>query len=113
MSALILSDHHFSIIANVVADKATDIQAVADKLKAINIDSVNYRYDEKTRKTKVRLVDVSGHNFNSADLYSLIDCWKYQSCEGNLLDYRIMSAYLNERCKVAHIVKGDSIEWAI
>lgn len=113
MSAFILSDRHFSVIADVVAQKATDIQAIADKLKAINIDSVNYRYGEKTRKTKVKLVDVSDHNFNSADLYSLINCWGYQSCEGNLLDYRIMWAFLEERCKAAQIVKGDTVEWAI
>ena len=113
MSSFVLTDRHLSVIANVVAQKATDIQAIADKLKAINIDSVNYRYDEKTRKTKVKLVDVSGHNFNSADLYSLINCWGYQSCNGESLDYRIMLAFLDERCKAAHIVKGETVEWAI
>ena len=113
MSAFILSDRHFSVIANVVAQKAMDIQAIADRLKAINIDSVNYRYSEKTRKTKVKLVDVSDHKFNNADLMNLVRCWTYQSCEGDSLDYRIMSAFVDERCKLAYIVAGDSNVWSI
>ena len=113
MSAFICSDLHFSVIANTLAQKATDIQSLADKLKAVNIDSVNFRYTEKTRKTKVKLVDVSGHNFNSADLMNLIRCYEYQSCEGDSLEYRIMSAFIEDRCKWANITAGESTVWAI
>lgn len=94
MSAFILTDKHFSAIANaVIPDNA---QAFANKLKAVNIASVNYRYGEKTRKTRVKL-DVSAKGYNPAVICKLIDCWDYQSCEdGGSIDYFMMKAYLYE-----------------
>lgn len=113
MSAFICSDRHFSVIAAAIAEKAMDIQTLADKLKAINIDSVNYRYDEKTRKTKVKFDPATDVTFSNTDVMNLIRCWAYQSCEGNSIDFRIMSAYIDERCKQQSIVEGDSNIWAI
>jgi hypothetical protein len=95
MSAFILSDLHFSVLAYYVGN-ITDIdpQVIADKLKSINIESVNYRYKEKTRKTKCKLQH-SGDNYSTADIIRLIQCWSYQSCENQYsLDYRMMSVYL-------------------
>lgn len=93
MSAFILSDKHFSAIAYYIGN-ITDIdpQIIADKLKAINIDSVNFRYNEKTRKTKCKLCSV---DYTKFDIIRLIQCWSYQSCENGLnLDFLMMDNYL-------------------
>lgn len=95
MSAFILPDEHFSVIAYYVGN-ITDIdpQIIADKLKSININSVNYRYNEKTRKTKCKLIH-TGDNYSGFDIIRLIDCWHYQSCEDeNNLDFRTMHQWL-------------------
>ena len=94
MSAFILTDKHLSAIAYAVMPH--NAQSFANKLKAINIDSVNYRYSEKTRKTRVKL-DVSAKGYNPSIICKLIDCWDYQSCEdGGSIDYFLMKAYLYE-----------------
>ena len=92
MSAFILTDKHFSAIAYaVMPDNA---QSFANKLKSINIDSVNYRYGEKTRKTRVKL-DVSVKDWNKSQVTRLIECWVYQSGEDQgSIDYLTMEAYL-------------------
>jgi hypothetical protein len=95
MSAFILSDKHFSVIAYYIGN-LTDIdpQIIADKLKAINIESVNYRYKEKTPKRKCKLMH-TGDNYSTADIIRLIRCWSYQSCENGLsLDYQTMDVFL-------------------
>ena len=94
MSAFILTDKHFSAIA--LAVMPDNAQAFANKLKAINVESVNYRYGEKTRKTRVKL-DVSAKGYNPSIICKLIDCWDYQSCEdGGSIAYLTMKAYLHE-----------------
>jgi hypothetical protein len=116
MSAYILSDNHFSVIAYYVGN-ITDInpQIIADKLKSINIDSVNYRYNEKTRKTKCKLSH-SEENYSTFDIIRLIKCWSYQSCENGLsLDFLTMDAYLlsffdNDEIELSNI-KSD--KWSI
>lgn len=95
MSAFVLSDKHFSVIAYYVGN-ITDInpQIIADKLKRINIESVNFRYNEKTRFSKVKLQH-TGDNYTNSDIIRLIKCWSYQSCENGLsLDFLMMDAYL-------------------
>lgn len=119
MSAFICSDLHFSTIAIYIhhLNDNIGIQELADKLKSINIDSVNYRYNEKTRKTKCKIIN----NFNNVrytkyDIIRLIQCWDYQSCEkGDNLDYLIISAFLysffqNEDIENA---KYESDKWSI
>ncbi len=97
MSAFILSDKHFQIIAQFVAVRTgVDAQVMADKLKCINIESVNFRYNKKTRFYKVkfdRTFDIS--IYSKFDVIQLIKCWRYQSCENNLsLDFLMMDIYL-------------------
>jgi hypothetical protein len=95
MSAFILSDKHFSVIAHYVGN-ITDInpQIIADKLKSINIESVNYRYNEKTRKTKCKLQS-NNVEYSVYDTIRLIECWQYQSCENrDNQDYRMMYQFL-------------------
>lgn len=94
MSAYILSDKHISTMAQLLMP-IEHVQAFADKLKHINITSVNYRYDDNTRKTKCKLVTLDECiNISMDDLYALYRCWNYQACEGNLLDYQIMQEFL-------------------
>jgi len=98
MSAYIMTDIELSTIAIYINHLNNNIDAyeLANKLKAINIASVNYRYNEKTRNSKCKLInnfDNIRHNQNS--IITLIRCWSYQSCENeNNLDYHIMQGFL-------------------
>ena len=97
MSAFICSDFHIATIAHCVGDfldfEPEVMQSFADKLKAINIASVNYRYNEKTRKIKCNTKEHMSLN-NSHDIAGLISCWIYQSCEDraniDFIAYKIM-----------------------
>jgi hypothetical protein len=95
MSAFILTDKHFSAIAYHVAGLHPRIvpQTLADRLKRINIQSVNFRYGEKTRATRCRLVETPG--LSHADIVQLVNCWDYQACENpGELDYLTMRGFL-------------------
>lgn len=98
MSAYILSDLHFSTIAIYIhhLNDNIDIQYLANKLKSINIESVNYRYQETTRKSKCKIInDFNNTRLTKYDIIRLIQCWDYQSCEkSDNLDYIMMSAFL-------------------
>ena len=98
MSAFILSDLHFSTIAIYIhhLNDNIDIQQLADKLKSINIDSVNYRYKENTRKSKCKIINnFDNVKYDKYDIIRLIQCWDYQACEKeDNIDYFIMSAFL-------------------
>ena len=99
MSAFICSDKHIATMAIllVTPDKVQDF---ANKLKQINIDSVNYRYNEKTPKRKCKLIALDEcFNVTMHDLYRLYQCWDYQACEGDFLDYQIMHGYLEHKFK--------------
>jgi hypothetical protein len=95
MSAFIISDPHFSVIAHYVADNTgINPQIIADKLKRINTESVNHRYTEKTRFSRVKLQDKITE-YSEIDIIKLIQCWRYQSCENALsLDFMMMDALL-------------------
>lgn len=96
MSAFILSDKHFSVIAYAIEGLNPNVnpQELANKLKRINIESVNFRYNEKTRVSKCKLQH-TGEKYSTADIIRLIQCWGYQSCENAMaLDYIMMEAFL-------------------
>lgn len=99
MSAFICSDLHISTIAIYIhhLNDNIGIQELADKLKSINIDSVNYRYNEKTRKTKCKIINnYDNVKYHLFDIVRLIQCWNYQACEkGDNLEYMIMSGFLD------------------
>lgn len=94
MSAFLCSDFHLSVIAHKAAPD--NAQELANRLKAVNIHSVNFRYDEKTRKTKCKLAPATeAAKYTEADFIRLVQCWSYQSCEDGLnLDFIILDAYL-------------------
>lgn len=116
MSAFILSDKHLSTIARLIMPE-NDVQAFANMLKSINIASVNYRYNEKTRKSKCKLVTLDDCiNVTMNDLCRLIQCWSYQSCEGDLLEYRITYEFIyNKMRKLGYSLEDtfDSKLWSI
>lgn len=119
MSSFILSDKHFQIIADYIKSEspAFDYQDFANRLKRINIDSYNHRYNEKIRFSKVKFNNQFSHkDYNQYDIIRLIQCWSYQSCENAAdIDYMIMDAYLlslfdNEYINSAH---NNSPIWSI
>jgi len=117
MSAFICSDLHLSTIAIYIhhLNDNIGIQELADKLKSINIDSVNYRYNEKTRKTKCKIIE-DNKEYTQSDIVRLIACWNYQSCEkGDSLEYAIMSAFLDSFFSALDrdIARGSSNLWSI
>ena len=84
MSAFICSDEHIATIAvrytELLDGRPLDAQEIANQLLAINIASVNYRYDEDTKIDPCSL-DVVQHDLSFADLVALCQCLDYQSCE--------------------------------
>lgn len=78
MSAWIATDKHIASVAVTFFPPET-AQEMANTMKRANIDSVNYRYSEKTRRTKCSLKDAE--QLSLVDLYSLAASLDYQSCE--------------------------------
>lgn len=97
MSAFILSDKHFQVITEYIFGQHDVINKseFANKLKKINIQSVNYRYNENTRFSRVKFENVNVREYSLFDIIRLIQCWDYQSCENSSnIDYLTMSAFL-------------------
>jgi hypothetical protein len=84
MSAFVCSDYHIATIAQYAGIlkqwEFVSIQALANRLKAINIQSVNYRYKENSRITKCKIDKYRPIN-SMVDIIQLIRCWDYQACE--------------------------------
>jgi hypothetical protein len=96
MSAYILTDHQLSTLAYFIAPHGK-VQMFADKLKRINIESVNYRYHEKTRITKCVVTLPDDLEFGVIDFRQIAANWNYQSCEDDSsVDYHIMHLYIQE-----------------
>lgn len=113
MSAFICSDSHIATIAAAVFPQDAEFaQDFADKLKTINIDSVNYRYRESTRKTKCKLS--GGMLLNPADIAGLIKCWMYQSCENPAnIDFVVYAGFLKTWIKDKGVENAHSDYWSI
>ena len=116
MSAFICSDLHIQTIA-VYAERMGDhlkAQAIADILKKENIKSVNYRYNEKTRFTKTKFTTDNLVYCNSADVFQLVSCLMYQSCEHPEYDgspAQIIAAMIKEHA--AQRMHHQSSVWSI
>lgn len=115
MSAFVCSDFHIATMAQYVVhstniDTELSIQDLANKLKAINIASVNYRYNEKTRKSKCNIKKTKV--ITSDDFAALFSCWSYQSCEGQLLDYVVMVGFLKPYAEKGNR-EFSNIQWDI
>lgn len=112
MSAFLCSDYHIATMAHYINTMHSNIdaQSVANKIKAINIDSINYRYNDKARKTKCNIK--AYREINKNDFAALFACWDYQSCEGDLLDYLILRAFLLDYAEKGNSLFSD-IQWSI
>lgn len=99
MSAYICSDRQFQTIAEYAAEyMGASAAIVADVLKRENIRSVNTRYNEKTRFSKVTFKasnSLASSGFNNTDIVALCDCVGYQSCENNDYQQTIAASLLN------------------
>ena len=119
MSAFILSDLHLSTIARYIKNYSQfniDHEELANKLKRINIASVNYRYNEKTKNSKCKFIINDTVKYTGSDIIRLIQCWSYQSCEDdNNLDYIIMYGFLLQHFTEGQILlsENDSTIWSI
>lgn len=84
MSAYLCSDRHIATIAvaYVALLPDQDPQAIANQLKAINIESVNYRYaHHEPEPNESCCLDEIAPNLTPPDLVALCNCLDYQSCE--------------------------------
>lgn len=113
MSAFLCSDYHIATMAKYIAalHGSIDAQMLASKLKAINIASLNHRYNDKQRMVKCKTdkcMEIGANDFTA-----LFDCWDYQACENqHSLDYQIMHGFLK-----FYADKGNrtfsNIQWSI
>lgn len=95
MSAFLCSDYHIATMAKYIASLhgSIDAQLLANKLKRININSVNCRYNAKSKTVKCQMDKIMAIGAN--EFAVLFDCWDYQSCEKQLdIDYQIMRGFL-------------------
>ena len=80
MSAFICTDAQFATVARWLFTEEPIAQRFADHLKRENVRSVNYRYKEKTRVTRVNMnMAVKGYSIH--DIAAMLACINYQSCE--------------------------------
>ena len=116
MSAFILSDKHISTIARAFSPAWT-VQDFANKLKRINIESVNHRYahhGKPQRVTKCRLHLLDSTKYTPSDLVALANCWMYQSCEkGHDVEFELVRAYLEFKIQQTGADANNSQLWAI
>lgn len=84
MSAFIVSEKHVKTIAhyyNQLIDQNSSIDNITKILWSENVKSVNYRYNEKSRRPKLNNNVKPLTNINNIQLLKLIHCLQYQSCE--------------------------------
>ena len=109
MSAFICSDLHIASLSKWFTDtkqiESVEItQSIANSLKRINIKSVDYRYDEKSRVLKCSLKAIKEIDANIA--LKLAQCLDYQSCE--LPNYR--NPVLEEIMRLSGTLRDYSFE---
>ena len=122
MSAFIVSDLHAFTIAEFIAhrlrlgshfDRDQLTQNLANSLKRVNIESVNFRYDEKTPRTKCK-ANTAGIT-DPAKVYRLARCWIYQACENqNSADFHALTALIDAAFTQDEKRQSDNVDiWTI
>lgn len=86
MSAFICSDLHINTIVTWAVENQAlpyDItpEAAAAALYSENVKSVNYRYNERTKRTGFVYTPVDIGGRTAAEIVKLCHCLDYQSCE--------------------------------
>lgn len=113
MSAFLCSDYHIATMAQYIASLhgAIDMQLLANKLKRINLNSVNSRYNAKAKTVKCKTDKI--REISANEFAVLFDCWDYQSCEKQFdLDYQIMRGFLGYYADKGNKTFSD-IQWSI
>ena len=124
MSSFICSDLHQFIVADFiisgVINETENPQQLtfdlANKLKRINVDSVNYRYGEKTKVYKVKLIStdyLTAASLSLHDKAKLAKSWIYQSCEDSSLDYFAYSTLIEQVIKASKANPELGAYWSI
>ena len=122
MSAFIISDLHTFTIASFVAgrlyigihaNRDQLAQNIANSLKRINIESVNFRYAEKTPRTKCKPQAVT--ITEPATVYRLCRCWIYQACENqHSADFHALTALIDAAFTQDEKRASDNVDiWTI
>jgi hypothetical protein len=92
-------------------------QDFANKLKRINIESVNYRYshhDKPQRVMRCKLHALESDKYSPHDFAQLVQCWIYQACEKeHCIDFEIVRAYLEFKIQQTGADYNNSQLWAI
>ena len=115
MSAFVCSDRHIGIISLKVSDYfGVDCRELANKLKRINITSVNYRYNERTRFSQCKIDPAWNYlEYSNDDIAALIQCLDYQSCEENNVEYKAFSSLLAVWITEMKANRSNSQLWSI
>ena len=124
MSAFICSNlHHFIvsdfILSGIISedDKGNEkILELANKLKRINYASVDYRYNEKNKCYKIKLLStdfLTLANLSIHDKANLAKSWIYQSCEDSSLDSFAYSALIEQVIKASGVSPEMGTLWSI
>lgn len=115
MSCYQCSDLHIATLAHHYVRRMmlspSETQLLADKLKADNIASVNYRYKEQS---PIEPCSLDHRDFLMSDiaLLGMCDCLDYQSCEHPDYDPMLIAAIQAEFAKnLPHGAKSDT--WSI
>lgn len=121
MSAFQCSDLHIFTIASFAAGRITEntytdpqrfAQDLANSLKRVNIESVNFRYDEKTPRTKCK--PHPPRYTDPATVYRLFECWSYQACEDSQsIDFHALSALIKAQFTAEEIHGPKPVLWCI
>lgn len=89
---------------------------LANKLKRVNIESVNFRYSDNQRVNKCKVISRI-HEHSDAYVIRLIKCWSYQSCEKQEnLEYIILLSFLNSNFTAEQLETNDELNstvWSI
>lgn len=73
----------------VIEENKDYLTGLKNKLNALNIESVNFRYDETSEISPVEFNDIS----NTESIEQLLKsyrCWHYQSCEKDSMSFDII-----------------------
>lgn len=121
MSCFQLTDLHVSTIAARIGFLYSwDFETTkdfADRMKKVNIDSVNQRYNQIAPKRGVNAnlfkVIYKAVTLTDNDIASMIVCWNYQSDNAKSLDYRLIRDFLFSTIDRMEWCSNKSNVWAI
>lgn len=131
MSAFIVTEQQIELLATTYvkntyrgSDLTHEINRTAKLLWKENHKSVNFRYNEKTRTPSIKLKDFDYYqdlltNFSKIEVYKLVQCYDYQSCEHDTYQKSKAKMIVNNLLIhlaadiIGNLAGYDKAEWAI